>query len=191
VFGLDHLTLAAVDDGSVDSSANPERERERASLQRALDTYVTEKYLCEDCAAGVFLNGDKLFVVVAGERPNLRNFWSGKWSSTWNITFSGRDATVDGDIKVHAHYFEDGNVQLQTSKQISPVSLSFSSETDLAAKVVALIQSSESNVQAGLEDMYANMAEETFKAMRRVMPVKRTKMDWNINAVRMNKQVRK
>jgi hypothetical protein len=39
--------------------------------------------------------------------------------------------------------------------------------------------------------MYSNMAEETFRAMRRIMPVKRTKMEWNINSVRMNRQVRK
>lgn len=113
------------------------------------------------------------------------------YQSIWHISYKYISRTHAHALQVHAHYFEDGNVQLQTSKQISPVSLSFSSEADLAAKVVALIQSSESNVQAGLEDMYANMAEETFKAMRRVMPVKRTKMDWNINAVRMNKQVRK
>jgi hypothetical protein len=53
------------------------------------------------------------------------------------------------------------------------------------------VQSSEGDLQTALEEMYANMNEETFRAMRRIMPVKRTKMEWNVNAVRMNKQVRK
>ena len=39
--------------------------------------------------------------------------------------------------------------------------------------------------------MYTNMGEETFKAMRRIMPITLTKMDWNLNAVRMVHQIRK
>ena len=54
-----------------------------------------------------------------------------------------------------------------------------------------MLQASEGDLQTALEDMYANMNEETFRAMRRIMPVKRTKMEWNVNAVRMNRQVRK
>jgi hypothetical protein len=65
-----------------------------------LDSYVSEKYLCEDAAAGAFIQGGKILAVVTGERPNLRNFWSGKWTSTWSISFNGKDATMDGDIKV-------------------------------------------------------------------------------------------
>lgn len=39
--------------------------------------------------------------------------------------------------------------------------------------------------------MYTNMNQETFRSMRRLMPITRTKMEWNVNAVRMVKQVRK
>jgi len=43
----------------------------------------------------------------------------------------------------------------------------------------------------GLEEMYGNMTDETFKAMRRVMPVHRNKMNWNINEVKLNQNLRK
>jgi hypothetical protein len=39
--------------------------------------------------------------------------------------------------------------------------------------------------------MYTNMNNETFRSMRRIMAVTRTKMDWNVNSVRMVRQVRK
>ncbi len=39
--------------------------------------------------------------------------------------------------------------------------------------------------------MYGNMDEETFRAMRRVMPITRTKMDWNLNSVRMTRQIQR
>jgi capping protein alpha len=54
-----------------------------------------------------------------------------------------------------------------------------------------MLKAAEGELQTALEEMYASMNEETFRAMRRIMPVKRTKMEWNVNAVRMNKQVRK
>ena len=46
-------------------------------------------------------------------------------------------------------------------------------------------------LQLALEDMYSNMNEETIKALRRTLPITRTKMDWNLNSVRMIRQVRK
>ena len=39
--------------------------------------------------------------------------------------------------------------------------------------------------------MYDNMTNETFKAMRRIMPISRTKMKWNINEIALNKNLRK
>ncbi len=80
---------------------------------------------------------------------------------------------------------------MQTSKSVSQTTLSFESESQLASQIVTLIQTQESTLQNGLEDMYSNMNTETFKSMRRVMPITRTKMDWNVNAVRMVRQVRK
>lgn len=52
-------------------------------------------------------------------------------------------------------------------------------------------QTQESILQSGLEDMYTNMSTETFRSMRRLMPITRTKMEWNVNSVRMVRQVRK
>ena len=41
--------------------------------------------------------------------------------------------------QVHAHYFEDGNVQLQTTKTIPSHSFPFSSEGEFADQIVAHI----------------------------------------------------
>mmetsp|Transcript_18657 Transcript_18657/g.31083 ORF Transcript_18657/g.31083 Transcript_18657/m.31083 type:complete len:288 (+) Transcript_18657:52-915(+) len=191
IFALDHLTLKTTEDTTTESNQDMSKEEERVALQSKLDEYMTGKFLPENSAAGVFTQGGNLVVTVSGERPNLRNFWSGKWTSNWNVALAPGQATVSGSIKVHAHYFEDGNVQLQTTKDIAAVVLPYTDVSELATQVVAHIESSETDLQKGLEEMYGNMNEETFRAMRRIMPVKRTKMEWNVNAVRMNKQVRK
>lgn len=42
--------------------------------------------------------------------------------------------------QVHVHYFEDGNLQLQSNKSVPASTLQFSTENDLAQKVVKHIQ---------------------------------------------------
>ncbi|CAE7710555.1 Capza1, partial [Symbiodinium microadriaticum] len=186
-FALDHLSLKTVEDSSP-SNQDVLLESKRAALQAGLDAYVTSRFVAEEAAAGVYAREGRIVAVLSGERPNLRNFWSGRWSSTWTVQCAGDQATIAGEIKVHAHYFEDGNVQLQTTKAIASTTIPFSSEAEFTEQIVAHINASEGDLQSALEDMYANMNEETFRAMRRIMPVKRTKMEWNVNAVRMNKQ---
>jgi hypothetical protein len=53
------------------------------------------------------------------------------------------------------------------------------------------VKRTETDLQAALEDMYLNMNEETFRMMRRTMTVQRTKMEWNLNAQRMIRNLRK
>lgn len=122
------------------------------------------------------------------------------------------------------HYFEDGNLQLQTSKSVAPITIACPprAEADVVEQVIIFIQvttsvfvslfgdnppsltrsvcvvlclpyvqSEESALQSSLDDMYTNMNQETFRSMRRLMPITRTKMEWNVNSVRMVKQVRK
>lgn len=191
IFALDHLTLKSTEDSTIENNQDKSKEEERLALQSELDNYMAGRFIPESCAAGAFCRDGSITISVAGERPNLRNFWSGKWLSNWVVSLSPGEATVTGSIKVHAHYFEDGNVQLQTAKEIGKVVLPYTDASDLATQVVAHIETSETDLQKGLEEMYGNMNEETFRAMRRIMPVKRTKMEWNVNSVRMNRQVRK
>ena len=117
--------------------------------------------------------------------PSLQRLrWFGV--STWTV--KPKTLAVSGEIKVRAHYFEDGNVQLQTKKKIDE---SIASGDDIGVAVKTLIADEEKKLQGGLELMYANMTEETFKAMRRVMPVHRNKMNWNINEVNSRMQLGK
>lgn len=82
-------------------------------------------------------------------------------------------------------------MQMVTNKPIAPKAITFTSESELASGVVTYIKDSESALQLGMEDMYSNMSEETIKSLRRTMPITRSKMDWNLNAVRMTRQIRK
>jgi capping protein alpha len=51
------------------------------------------------------------------------------------------------------------------------------------------IKEEEDLLQSNLEDMYINMSQETFKEMRRVMPVTQTKMEWSLHMHRAAKDL--
>lgn len=191
VFGINHVTLATTEDSSIESEGDGQLELYRSAVQQAVTTYIGSKFLTEQSAGTVSVKEGKLHVSICSEKPNLRNYWSGKWTSSWHVTVSGGSSSIVGEVKIHAHYFEDGNVQMVSNKAIPAATINGNSEAELAAAVVKHIKNSESTLQAALEDMYANMSEETFKSMRRTIPITRTKMDWNLNSVRMIRQVRK
>lgn len=113
----------------------------RGALQNAVNSYITSNYPSEASAAGVFTKDANTYsVVVTGEKTSLKNFWSGRWSSSWTLSLADTSCTISGDIKVHIHYFEDGNLQLQSSKSVPAATLQFSSEADLGQKIVKHMQ---------------------------------------------------
>jgi hypothetical protein len=94
------LTLKTTEDSTTENNQDMSKEEERICLQSKLDEYMTGRFLPENSAAGVFTQGGDLVVSVAGEKPNLRNFWSGKWLSNWSVKLPPGQASVSGTIKV-------------------------------------------------------------------------------------------
>lgn len=73
-------------------------------------------------------------------------------------------------------------VQLETTHAISlalPPAITAASASSSATKVLALIETEESKYQESLGDVYQEMGEKTFKALRRALPMTRSKLDWD------------
>mmetsp|Transcript_5926 Transcript_5926/g.7311 ORF Transcript_5926/g.7311 Transcript_5926/m.7311 type:complete len:287 (+) Transcript_5926:23-883(+) len=191
VFTVNHLKMALDGEPSpADGVMDAEAENTRQAVQEAIQEYVADRFVDGTAASAVYASPQELNIAISGEKLNLRNFWSGQFLSTWNVKLAATGPTVSGEIKIRAHYFEEGNVQLNTKKSVAATTLTCD-EAGIAAAVKNLIFTEEKVVQEGLEEMYANMTEETFKAMRRVMPVHRNKVNWNINEVKLNANLRK
>lgn len=54
-----------------------------------------------------FVKDSGLQIVISGEKVNLRNFWTGKWSSVWNFSPMNLETgkyNLTGEIKVSYHH---------------------------------------------------------------------------------------
>ena len=90
-------------------------------------------------------------------------------------------------MNVDVHYYEDGNVQLKTNTQKS-----FSVAAGDAAAAMKEISQVEQAMHSSLDTSYVTMGETTFKALRRALPVIRTKVNWpQIEQYRLGKAIQK
>ncbi|KAJ1970800.1 F-actin-capping protein subunit alpha, partial [Dimargaris verticillata] len=86
-----------------------------------------------------------------------------------------------GTAKVVVHYYEDGNVQLNSNK-VFTFELDQALQSDpeaLASATLRKIKQGEKEFQLALNDSYHQLAESTFKGLRRNLPVTRNKVDWD------------
>lgn len=119
-------------------------------------------------------DGSQLVVEISCHNLNFKSFWGGEWISTWTIDMTN-GGQISGHIKVHNHYYEQGNIQFNMNKDFPATAL----KTLTGKSVVDYIKNTESKYQDGLEDMYTEVSEKLLKGMRRIMPITRQKFDWS------------
>ncbi|VDN24444.1 unnamed protein product [Gongylonema pulchrum] len=179
------------------------------------DRYIEGHYE-ETGIAAVFVNNDALTLCIESHRYQPKNFWNGRWRSQWAVPFADgktEQREIKGIIKVHVHYYEDGNVQLVSSKEIT-AKVTFSADFSQAAKdvlktiwdeeakyqadfsqaakdVLKTIWDEEAKYQDAVQENYQQMSSTTFKALRRQLPVTGVKFDWNnAHAYRIGKDLK-
>jgi len=190
-FKFDHLKKEALDLKPVE--VEPACEPWRAAVARQLAAYARSHYPHGVSAVFARHQGSAIALTLCLEdhafQPN--NFWNGRWRSVWAVTVGGGTAVVKGVLRVQVHYYEDGNVQLVSSKEVED-SLTVTGEEETAKELVALIETAENDYQTAISESYQTMSETTFKALRRQLPVTRTKIDWSkIVAYSVAKELKK
>jgi capping protein alpha len=176
---------------------NERAERLRGALEAAAIDYVTLHY-CKQGSVEVFARSPQLppvnheaaggasvafAICIENHLFQQKNFWNGSWRSLWVLyatpdAGAGASVRLEGRMRVQVHYYEEGNVQLYTPKECSLNLTYHSDDKTFAASVIKAIMKEESAYQSALNETYQAMNDTTFKALRRVLPITRTKVDW-------------
>lgn len=98
---------------------------------------------------------------------------NGRFRAIYTLTVNSSSTTISGQIKVDVHYYEDGNVALNTNK---PVNLSVQSVD--ASAIISRIAAAERDYQEELNRAFVSTAEGVFKGLRRQLPITRQKVEW-------------
>lgn len=166
-------------------------ETYRSEIDEAVKEYIAEYF--ESGIVTVYIKpaSSDLVICIEAHKYSPDNYWNGKWRSEYNVHIDGNEAKLTGLLKTQVHYYEDGNVQLVNSKECKDI-LTITSEKQLAEDVAKLISRFEYDYQVAMIANYQSMSSGTFKALRRQLPVTRTKIDWNkILAYQIGKEMGK
>ncbi|OOF98875.1 hypothetical protein ASPCADRAFT_204587 [Aspergillus carbonarius ITEM 5010] len=169
-FEVDHITQeASAAQSYVLESQNADFIK---SLLKSLSAHAAEHY--RSCSYGVYPIEDDsaVAIVLVANRYSPNNFWNGRFRAIYTLPV-GSSTTISGQIKVDVHYYEDGNVALNTTK---PVSLTVPSVD--AGAIISKIAAAERDYQEELNRTFVNTAEGAFKGLRRQLPITRQKVEW-------------
>lgn len=140
-------------------------------IQGKLDTYLDTHY--NEMSTGLVIpsegNSGLTFIIV-GEKLNDSNYYNGKWVSIYNWDVSSK--TLESIVKVRVHYYEDGNVVMNTvkSEKLGMV--------EIADDVVDKISNYEKNFELNVLKKINVLNENKFKNLRRLLPISRSKIQW-------------
>lgn len=181
IFTYDHIrqkvTGSRPISGELDSGAEPFRR----SLEEAAQTYIAQHYTNGTTAVFSSKEGSefKLILCISSSKSSPNNFWGGRWRSAWTLRFKpGGDAKIEGNIKIQVHYYEDGNVQLNSNFTKNLTIKTPSDAKGFGETILKQLSKLEQEFQSALEHSYNTMGDTTFKALRRVLPITRERIKW-------------
>ncbi|KAF2316851.1 hypothetical protein GH714_042192 [Hevea brasiliensis] len=158
---------------------SPYIEDFRCTLDAEILKYVGEAYpkgICSVyCVNGKDVEGPgsnfELVVVISAVKNSPKNFCNGSWRSVWNIEFKDdmQMLAIRGKIQVDAHYFEEGNVQLDAKNECRDETM-FQAPDDCALSITNTIRHHEAEYLASLEESYSNLPDTTFQGFAEETP---------------------
>lgn len=180
-FTYDHLRKEANDVEPY--IAEDASESWRSAVDSAVRGYIKSHYPSGNLSVYSTASGSDITITICIEDHKFQpqNFWNGRWRSEWSVLFNESTlgtAEVKGHCKLQVHYYEDGNVQLVSNKDIEN-QVSFSDAASLSKELAKVMETAETEYQRAIGENYQMMSDTTFKALRRQLPITRTKVDWN------------
>ena len=161
-----------------------------SSLHTAIDEYLS-KFSSSNIHTGHQVTNavGSIIITIYVEKIDPNNFRTGSW--TGKYTLNNTTGSFSASVDIHTHTFEDGaNFHLKSKIDTSAVQVG-SCPPDgekLSAWTLAIVRTikawEEEEIMSKLREMYDSMGG-SLKSLRRVIPVTRMKMDWDVMSHRV------
>jgi capping protein alpha len=193
---FDHIRQQTTGRRALQQEVDHEVESYRAALDDAAQQYAAEHYP-SGVAAAYSARSDsgsyQVHVCFVNTKFQPSNWVNGRWRSVWTVTFNpGQPAEITGLVRIVVHYYEAGNVQLSTNYEKKLSCGQTNDANKLAAEVIKTITKAEADYQTALGHSFDTMSQNTFKALRRVLPITKDRINWDkINTMKLASDVGK
>ena len=178
----------------IDNPKGVEHHALASSLREKLKTYQDAVF---GSKAGVtarvaLVPGEEkssLVVHTYAEKLDMSNQYTGAWKASWTVTSEGTDkAEISGMVRLHTFSYEDGNIQLRTNRDFEKTEVT--AGDDLSESVMNKIKEWEAQVVSMLAELRDSVGDH-LRPIRRVLPITKTKMKWDVVAHRNVKVLHK
>ncbi|KAK5946333.1 F-actin-capping protein subunit alpha [Knufia obscura] len=175
-FSFDHTTQKASDSKSY-THDSPHNDL-ISSISKSLSTHFAEHYPPQSSSSGsgsaytVSSSSDnQIALLISATKSSPQNFISGRWRTT--LLYEPSAKSLSGTLSAQVHYYEDGNVALNTSRKISETNIS-----DNGTEIVKRVAQVEKQYQEEVNRALVGMNEGSFRGLRRQLPVTRQRIEW-------------
>ncbi|EJS42913.1 cap1p [Saccharomyces arboricola H-6] len=173
IFSVNHLEHRGLDVEPYEFTHAKLEKQQLKCLHDQLHEYLVQNFP-GDVSFAVYPVSEetsKICIIIVSTKYNPSNFWNGHWRSSYIYDLDTEE--LSGHIFTQVHYYEDGNVNFQSGKDIGQTNV-----TD----VVSAIRDAETAFENDLDFSFSDLNEKQFKALRRRLPVTRSKINWG-NAI--------
>jgi len=149
----------------------------RIALEKETGAYIDEhhdkygKYAVTKC-------GNEYHISVHSNRARSDNFTSGVWQVKGMLKPDEEGFSLDLENIVTVHYYEDGNVQMNSSTK-DGFKIAKGDVEKMATEIVGTLNKFVVNYHSKISDYYLKMQDSTFKLLRRQLPITKSKIDWD------------
>ena len=186
----------------LDGSANKASHPLAGPLTAKLEQYQQDNFANKQGvqARMSIQNGNtskELIIHTYAERIDAPNQLSGYWRATWTLSNITSDSVdMSGRVQIHSYAYEEGNAQATLDKILDQTHVVKSApkkdeEPTLLYSIMKQIMEWELHVLGLLQAMNEGGTGEHLKAIRRVLPITKTKMKWDVVAQRSVKTLKK
>ncbi|KAI5963635.1 CAP1 [Candida pseudojiufengensis] len=162
-FNFDLINQKIIDVESYENELNVPKD-----LVSKLEQYGNDYYINFNITI-IPINEDAYKIILIGEKQNHENFYTGIWTSEYEISSN----EVEGKINLDIHYFEDGNVRLKFDEKTTD-----KLKSNTSSSIVNFINNFENQIENQIISSFVNLNQNSFKNLRRLLPVTRSKLNW-------------